>query len=64
MGSTAKNTIYMMFIVLAMDYLHLQNQILKSKYKLIYGKSYVPLHKRLSDTITKASTIAIENKKI
>lgn len=70
MGTITKNTLNILLMILLMgksfffnlDFLHLQNQILKSKYKLLYGKGYVPLHNRISETIQKASSISITEK--
>jgi hypothetical protein len=54
-----KNSLYIMAIILVMDFLHLQNQIAKKSYKSIYGKKYIPIHTRLMNTIQSSSQIAL-----
>lgn len=59
MGVFTRNSLGMILMILLSDHLHLQNQILKSKYKLIYGKNYVALHNRISDTVSRSTRFAI-----
>jgi hypothetical protein len=67
MSKIVKNSLYTMALILLMgkfyskkDFLHLQNQIFKKKYKTIYGKGYIPIHLRLMNTIQSSSQIIVK----
>ncbi|KAL0485628.1 phosphatidylinositol N-acetylglucosaminyltransferase subunit C [Acrasis kona] len=58
-SSISKNTLYVMSLVMLLDYMHLQNQILKKRYKTLYGRPYTPFHNRVSDAIKNASYLSL-----